>query len=141
MKITNDKTTHDGSDAHRVVMCCGVSTLGINAVVMVKVRAKTMRSVKNRVDEVGMIVGKITYVGVGVHVMKVRWINAVVIVRCGNKNNRIEGRESEVGMIVSNVVNVVVLMQPFLGGRGAHVPVPWYPFTAKGIYLQAVLPR
>ena len=140
MKITSDKTTRDGNDAHRVVMCCGVSTLGISAVVMVKVSA-TMRSVKYRVLEVGMIVGNMTYVGVGIHVLKVRWINVVVIVRFGNKYNRIESRECEVGMIVSNVINVVVLMQPFLGGRGAQFPIPWYLFTARGIYLQEVLRR
>ena len=99
MKITRDKTTHDGSDAHRVVMRCGVSTLGINAIVIVEVSAM-MSSVKSRVDEIRMIVGKVTCVGVGIHGLSVRWIYAVVIVRCGCRSNRIKGRKTEDGMIL-----------------------------------------
>ena len=39
------------------------------------------------------------------------------------------------------VALVVMLMQLFLGGRGAQFPVPWYLFTIKGNYLQVVLRR
>ena len=77
------KTTSDVGDAHRVGRRWGVSTLGIHAVVIV--RSGAMRSsVKNRVSDVGMCVRKVMHVGVSIHVLKLRWIYAVVIVRCRN---------------------------------------------------------
>ena len=165
MKAMRIKTTRDVGDVHRVGMRCGVSTLGINAIVIVKrgammsclhecserpfcnrgprhykmVCGAMMSSAKSRVSDVRMIVRKVMRVGVSIHVLSVRWIYAVVIVRYERRSNRTKSRENEVGMIVSRVGKVVVLVQPFLGGRGAKFPMPWYLFTARGNYLQAVL--
>ena len=99
MKIMRVKTTRDVSDAHHVVMRCGVSTLRINPIVIVKGSAMKS-SVKSRVSEVGMIVSTVMCVGVSINVLSARWIDAVVIVRCGCRSKRIKGRKTEVGMIL-----------------------------------------
>ena len=77
--------------------------------------------------------------GVNINVLMACGYDAVVIVRFESRSSRSKSRKSDVGMNAGSVMDVVMVMQPALGGRGTQFPMPWYLFTARAVYPQAVL--